>query len=300
MSSVPPNSAVANVRFLTPLLAPLLFAACIQTYPQRLPGPLFVPADAGPGTAPPAAAQGGPTVTVQRDSDPVWVRFPGERGERALQFHAKRERVPLGTLVRTGAGGRAEILWSPDATSLALFDETRATLGDPSRDEPLVSFHAVARALLVLTPEDRIEILGGARLAGDALETTGPILLEEIPGGLLRVCNQSKRLVSLAYRDERLELGPGESLDLPVLAGGAAPAGATPEPQRFEVAGIPVALQGRVERRDQGMGVSLTALEPARVQALGVEVRLPPDGTARFSGLSQVPGARPADPNGQP
>lgn len=297
MSSATPNRAVLGPLLLTPFL----LGGCILAYPQRLPGPLFVPdSGAEAGQAVPAPAAGGTTVTVQRDSDPVWVRFPSERGERALQFHAKRERVPLGSMVRTGSGGRAEILWSPDATSAALFDETRATLGDPARDEPLISFHAVARALLVLTPEDRIELLDGARLAGDALETTGPILLEQIPGSLLRVSNQSKRLVSVAYRDQRLELGPGESLDLPELVGGSAPLESEAEPERFEVAGIPVAFHGQVERHDQASGVSLTALEPARVHALGVEVRLPAAGTARFSGLSQVPGAPPADPSAQP
>ena len=280
------------------LTVTLALGACINAYPPRRRGRPVTAAP--PPGAPPRAAADAPTVTVQRNSDPVWVRRPGSRGDRALAFHKKRERVPVGSLVRTGAGGRAELLWSPDASTVALFDDSRVTLGDPGRDEPLVTFHAVARALLILTPEDRVELVGGARLAGDALETTGPIELERVVGSLLRVTNQSKLRVAIDCRDLRLELGPGESLDLPLLAGGSAPAEDGPEPQRFDVLGIPVAFHGRVERSDDGTGVRLTALEPARIQALGVEVRLPESGSARFSGLSQVPGAPRADPSPEP
>lgn len=289
----------------TPLLALIPWVvACVQGYPQRLPGPLVLPEAALEPAPPSAAGADAAAVTVQRNSDPVWVRRPGARGDYTLPFHRKRERVPLGTLVRTGAGGRAELLWSPDATTLALFDEGRVTLGDPGRDEPLLRFHSLTRALLVLTPEDRVELVGGALLAGDALETTGPILLESLRGSLLRITNQSKRSVTLACRDQRLELGPGESLDLPLLLRGCAPAEEDAEPQRFEVPGIALAFHGKVERRDElgaeGAGVTLIAQEPARVLALGVEVRLEARGTARFSGLSQVLLARPADPSAVP
>ncbi|NOT32494.1 MAG: hypothetical protein HOP15_18770, partial [Planctomycetes bacterium] len=103
-----------------PLLALLPWVAgCLQGYPQRLPGPLVLPEAALEPSPSPTAGASAVAVTVQRNSDPVWVRRPGARGDYALPFHRKRERVPLGTLVRTGAGGRAELLWSPDATSLA-------------------------------------------------------------------------------------------------------------------------------------------------------------------------------------
>jgi len=171
---------VSTPRALSALVsasAAACLSACLSGHAQRLPGPLFLPTEPAPESAAPS---GVPSVTVQRDSDPVWVRRPGERGDIALPFYKKRERLAPGTLVRTGAGGRAELLWSPDATSLVLFDEGRLTLGDPERGEPLASFHALTRVLLTLTPEDRIELLGGARLSGDASEPTGPILLEEI------------------------------------------------------------------------------------------------------------------------
>jgi len=204
-----------------PLLAAFGLGACVAAYPQRLPGPLLLPEESAPAPAPAAPGTPSPTVTVQRDSDPVWIRRPGERGDYPLAFYSKRERVPVGSLVRTGAGGRAEVLWSPDATALALFDEGRITLGDTERDEPVMRFHSVTRALLSLTPEDRVELVGGPELVGDSLSTTGPILLESVPGSILRVTNQSKLLTRIRFRAEHLELGPGESIDLPILPHGA-------------------------------------------------------------------------------
>jgi hypothetical protein len=75
--------------------------ACLNSYPQRVPGPLVLPeapaaaetteAGPAPGELLPMAS----AVVVQRDSDPVWVRRPGERGDYALPFYRKRERVDL-------------------------------------------------------------------------------------------------------------------------------------------------------------------------------------------------------------
>ena len=95
------NSRAARALLLTSSLAAVV-AACLP-YPQRLPGPLFVP---GTGTPAGAAIDPGPLqATVQRDSAPVWVRRPGQRADYALPFYRKRERLPCGTMVRTGAGG---------------------------------------------------------------------------------------------------------------------------------------------------------------------------------------------------
>lgn len=280
---------------LPALLVPGL-GACLTPYPQRLPGPLPV---VGELPAVPPPSPNAPVVTVQRESDPVWVRRAGERGDSVLPFYRKRERITAGALVRTGAGGRAELLWAPDASALALFDEGRVTVGDPARDEPMLRFHSLTRAILVLTPEDRVELVGGAILAGDPLESTGTILLESLPASRLRLTNQSKRLATVAFRDERLEVGPGESIDLPVPVGGSAPRERR-EPERFELPGLAVAFQGRVERKDSAGGVSLTALEPTSVSALGIEARLEPGETVSFSGLAQVAPVPPADPSARP
>ncbi len=280
----------------TQALAAFGLGACINAYPQRLPGPLVLAEESAAAAQPSGARVGGSgmTVTVQRDSDPVWIRRPGERGDYPLAFYQKRERVPVGSLVRTGAGGRAELLWSPDATTLALFDEGRVTLGDPERDEPILRFHSVTRALLVLTPEDRVELVGGPQLEGDSLSTSGPFLLESVPGSILRVTNQSKLLARIRYRAERLELGPGESIDLPILAQGAQPSEESTEAQRIVLLGLPIFFQGRVERREDEEGVFLTALEPTRAVGLGIEAHLAEKETIRFSGLSLVPAPVPA------
>jgi hypothetical protein len=279
-----------------PVLQALCLWACVTAYPQRIPGPLLLPVEST--NAPPAA--GPPSkevVTLQRESDPVWVRHPGERDDYELPFYQKRERVPVGSLVRTGAGGRAELLWAPDATTLALFDECRVTLGDPMRDEPTIRFHSVTRALLVLTPEDRVELVGGPELEGDSLNSTGPVLLESEPGSILRVTNQSKLLCRVRYRTANLELGPGESIDLPILQDGARPREDDTETQTLVWRGLPVSFRGNVERREEDTGVSLTALEPVLVTGAGIEAHLAEQETIRFSGLSRV---QPAESRPQP
>lgn len=300
------SSRAAAVQAWLPGLAAFALSACFVAYPQRLPGPLILPEGSAPAPAP-APAPGSAVVTVQRDSDPVWVRRPGERGDYPLPFYSKRERVRVGSLVRTGAGGRAELLWSPDATSLAMFDEGRVTLGDTERDEPVMRFHSVTRALLALTPEDRVELVGGPELVGDSLSTTSPILLESVPGSILRVTNQSKLLARVRYRAEQLELGPGESIDLPILPQGAGPREEGTDSQRIALADLSITVQGRVERREDEGALSLTALEPARVAGLGIEARLAEKETIRFSRLSPttplpapLPEVAPATPDAQP
>jgi hypothetical protein len=235
---------------------------------------------------------GAARVTLQRDSDPVWVRLPGERGESGVPFYAKRQRVPAGTMVRTGAGGRLEVLWGTDATSLVLFDDGRATVGNPEAGEPVVRIHAVTHALLGLTPEDVVELPGGALLRGDPGQPTGPFFLEQV-GPILRLTNQSKRVASLAFRSERGELGPGESIDLPRLALGTAPSAELPE--RLQASGLTVRFRGRLERAESVAGLSLRASEPTDVSALGVTVRLAPTQTACFSLLSLRSQDVPAD-----
>lgn len=275
----------------------LLLGGCLG-YPQRLPGPLVLP-EGAETSAGAVREPGGSLVTVHRDSDPVWVRRPGARDDYAMAFHTKRERVATGSLVRTGAGGRAELLWSPDASSVLLFDECRVTLGDPLRDEPTVVFHSLTRALVTTTPEDRFELPGGAVLRGDPTAPSGPILVDTIGPQFLRVVNQAKQPLQLRYRDRTLELVPGDSIDLPRVAtdeGGTAPVTPEPEGQRFESAGTSVVSTGRLEAR----GGLLEAVEPARATAGGVAVRLSPGETVAFSGLAKVPPAPPADASGSP
>jgi len=290
----PPTRALA-------LLTAVLAAGCLR-YPQRVPGPLYLPEGAEPSTPAPVGpdaetARTAQTATVQRNSDPVWVRRPGERDDYPLYFHRKRERLAPGSMVRTGASGRAELLWSPDATAIVLFDEARVSLGDPERDEPLVRFHSVTHALLTLTPEDRVQLPGGARLRGDPEEPTGTILLERASDEILRVTNQSKRLIEIRFRTSALEVSPGESIDLPQLTAGSDPLEPGADPERLGLPGLPIESRGKVA--DDGAG-GLTAVDPTELTALGVRAHLEPGQRARFSGLTQVPPAAPADASAPP
>ena len=239
---------------------------------QRLPGPLILPEDP-PATAP-EEANGALMAFVQRDSDPVWIRRPGERGYYPLPFYRKRERLATGSEVRSGAGGRAEITWTPGTTSLLLFDEGSIVLGDPERDEALVRFHSVTHALLTLEPSDEIELVGGARLHGDPKNATTPILIERPRIDILRLTNQSKLAVQVRMREESLEVGPGESLDLPVLATGGAPREPEAEPQVLGMLSAPVAFWGNLEHSGEGETLGLRAIDGVRVHALGIEARL--------------------------
>jgi hypothetical protein len=239
-------------------------------------------------------------ITLQRDSDPVWIQRPGMRGESALPFYAKRARVEPGSRVRTGAGGRAELLWSPDATSLLLFDACWVALGDADRGEPVVAFLDVARALVVLTPEDRVLLDGGALLSGDPLAITGPVRIERQRDRSQRVTNQSKRVATLVFRDERLELGPGEALDLPPLAGAPWDEEGRAAAELHAADGFAARVIGPAEREPAESGVRLRARGPTRVEALGVVVRLGASDSAWFSALPEVRPVAPADPPSLP
>jgi len=98
------------------------------------------------------------------------------------------------------------------------------------------------------------------------------------------------------YRTANLELGPGESIDLPVLPSGTQPREEETESQTLVWRGLSVYFRGRVERREEEGSVSVTALEPALVTGAGIEARLAEQETIRFSGLSR----QPAEPRQQP
>lgn len=264
---------------LTALLA--LSACFVRT--QRVPGPL-PPLRELPDQLPPTALE----ALVQRHSDPVWVRRPGALDDYPLPFYRKRERVASGTVIRTGYGGRAEILWPGDATSVVLFDQGAVRIGDPELDEALVTFLGVTRALLALTPEDRVVLPGGSLLRGDPVAPAGPFLLERFDSDYLRLTNQTKRPALLAYRDAEVELSPGESIDLPLLPD-TAPRPADPAAERLEMAGRRLQILGRVAPRARGGAVLLRAERPSVVESRGTQVRLAPGEEAVFAGLSPAP-----------
>ena len=118
----------------------LMGSACIQEL-QRLPGPLPPLEQPEPlRDVPPPADVSTLEALVQRHSDPVWIRRPGALDGYPLPFYRKRERVTAGTVVRTGYGGRAELIWPGDASNVVLFDHGVVLVANPELDEMLVEF----------------------------------------------------------------------------------------------------------------------------------------------------------------
>jgi hypothetical protein len=244
-------------------------------------GPLVDPLPRGEIPPPPYGPQ---EILVFRLSDPVMVRRAGEAAAYPLPVYEKRERLKSGASVLCAAGGRCELLWPNDASSVLVFDDGMLDLGEPSRDEPLVRFRTLTRARLELTPEDRVILMGGAVLRGDAEDRSGPFLIERTRGDLLKVTNQSKRACTVSFREEELVLSPGEELRLPLLEAGGAPAPRDPEEVSQTFGGRQVLVVGEVTQDGQG----LRAVGPAVVRDRGVEVRLADGEAVVLAGLLQV------------
>ncbi|MCI0546129.1 MAG: hypothetical protein L0027_02465 [Candidatus Rokubacteria bacterium] len=263
-----------------------LLAGCnTQRYPGPMP-PLVDPLPRGEIPPPPYGPQ---EILVFRLSDPVLVRRAGEASAYPLAVYEKRDRLKSGSSVLCAAGGRCELLWPNDASSVLVFDDGMLDLGEPSRDEPLVSFRTLTRARLDLTPEDRVALMGGAVLRGDPEDRSGPFLVERTRGDLLKVTNQSKRECTLAFREEELVLSPGEVLSLPLLHAGGAPAPRDPDEQSRTVSGREVFVVGEVAED----GAGLRAVGSAVVRDRGVVVRLGNGESVVLSGLLEV--VEPAD-----
>ncbi len=261
-----------------PLFAALLTAACAST--QRVAGPLWLSGE--------PVAQGldaPPVATVLRHAGPVHVRRPGAADGFRLPFHEKRARVRPGAAVIVGPGGRAELLWTRNATSIVLFGTGVAIVGDPLRDEPLARIERALGAQLDLTPGDRIVLPGGSELRGDPGQPSGPFLVEQRVGAV-RVKNQSKLAGSVRYRDAVLDLLPGDVVDLPLLSDGAAPFERGAERASATIGRVDVTTRGTVRAEQSPGGIRLRAAEDAQVGVGGVFVRLKNGEAAVFSELS--------------
>jgi len=162
-------------------------------------------------------------VTVVRHSDDVRVQRPGASAASPLTYYRKKTRLGPGGRVFTGYGGRAELLWPGDASTVVVMGPGGVVLGDVQRDEPFVRFLDVSRARLFLTPEDRVELPGGAILRGDPVYPSGPVSVELAAPEILRVRNQSSRAGRIDYKTASLTLGAGDEIDLPLLAFGTSP-----------------------------------------------------------------------------
>lgn len=260
-------------------LAALCLAAC--TNPQRIAEPIWLPGD----EVPTGRLAADPVATVQRHSDPVDVQRPGAPDGYRMSYHEKRARLRSGAAVIVGPGGRAELLWEGDASSVVLFGDAVCVVGDPSRDEPMVRLERLLGVQLRLTPEDRVILPGGAELRAVTSEAVGPFRLEMHRDHIVRLRNQSKVFCAVRYRGDLLELAPGDRVDLPVLAAGTAPLENRGEAILTRVGDHLIESSGRIEPVPLATGVRVRALEEGWVTIGGVEVRLTADEEVVFSGL---------------
>ncbi len=265
------------------VLSGVLSTACsAKKWPEPMGGPFAVPT---PGAADsPTSAQ---EVTVLRHSDPVMIRRPGANSAFPLAFYDKYQRLSAGSVVLTGPGGRAEVLWGAEGTNAVLYGTCACEVGDRTRGEAALTFLAVSRSRLILAPGDRAQLLGGAVLRGSADETTGPIHLEWIARDLLRLHNQSKINLSVAYRDSDLEIAGGQVVDLPVLSVGTNPFPRDPELVFLSNGGVRVAAGGAVQRvgTDATPGLRMRARGAGTLQGQGVVLDMNPGDEAVFAPL---------------
>ena len=266
------------------LVCCLLSAAACRSV-QRVPGPLYWSGE--PSDPPPASSF---EALVVNHAGAVWVYRPDAPEGYALPYYRKRERVRAGGGVRVGWGGRAELVWPGDATSIVLFEEGRVSLGDPRRDEPLVELKDLTRVRMMLTPEDRIVLPGGAELRGDTVRPSGPFVADRLGAELMRVQNQSKLPGRILFREAVLDLAPGDAITLPILAVGSGPL--DPDPARSELVagGIVFEIVGRVEPREEGGAVRLVAHQGSHVAARGVHLVLRTREEAAFFDLGPSSG----------
>jgi hypothetical protein len=266
-------------RYLLLALLLALASACRST--QRVAGPL------GSARETPAQrpALDATRALVVRHSDPVLIRRAGSKGTFPLAHYRKRERLESGGWVLTGAGGRAELIWPGVESSLVLFDEGAVVLGDSAHDQPLVSMRSITRARLILTPLDRVELLGGAILRGDESEASGPFVVERFAPSLLRVLNQSKLDGRILFREEVLELRAGDAIHLAIPGDGSAPIALDPDLVALEAGGLDLSLLGELRPSEEPAGVRVRAESQGEAYALGVQVSLNPGEQALFSRL---------------
>jgi hypothetical protein len=267
---------------------------------QRWPEPMPLPpgGEAALQSAQDRQAPSAEEVRCVRHADPVNVRPVGLLSGYPLKFYDHSARLEAGAWVVTGAGGRAEILWPEENLSIELFDSGALQIGERDRDEPAARIVNLTTARLRLTPGNRVELEGGATLAGDPDLDSGPFVIERRYDSVLRVFNRSKRTGYIGYRDETLSLGPGEAVDLPLLAVGASPFDENLRTRRARgEANVRVEFDGGVRAvSNDDLGVRLEAdTFRGSARGLGLRVHLEAGDSAAFAPLD-VPAASPAVP----
>ncbi|MFM7280439.1 MAG: hypothetical protein ACKO32_01525, partial [Planctomycetia bacterium] len=108
---------------------------------------------------------------------------------------------------------------------------------------PMFLFQQLDRAHVTTATKETIQLVGGGELRLQG----GPVLLESLRADLMRVLNQSKNSVEVAYRDALITLDPGEKVDLPVVGSEGLPKAADSAWKAMEGTGFPVRTRGALE-----------------------------------------------------
>lgn len=244
---------------------------------QRAPAPMKNDVNPLPPGDSERLPPGPEEVLVLRHADPVQVRPAGLTASFPLSFYNKSLRVNAGSGVSSAPGGRVEVLW-PGGNSIVLFGRSSGVVGSPSRGEPAFLIRQVERAQIDFNADEQVELLGGARLSA----STGPFILDHVRFDILRVKNQSKGPGRISFREALLTLDPGQVVDLPLLASGAAPVQSDPGLQQTGGAGFRVAWSGQVDVEPEEGAVRVRALGEHELVGLGLHVRMLRDEEALF------------------
>jgi hypothetical protein len=258
------------------------------SYTQRWPGPMKAESTPLPPGDRGVFAEGPEEALVLRHADPCQVRPAGLVSSYPLTFYKKQQHLRAGSSVYTAAGGRLELLW-PSGTSITLFGRGMGIIGSPSRGEPSFLFQQVERAHVSTAKPEAIQIAGGVELRVKG----GPVLLDSLRADLLRVLNQSKGAIEVAYRDVVFELDPGEKVDLPIVLGTGAPSPAETGWSQTDTLRMPARYRGAVDVESSEAALVLRSNGENVLEVLGQRIRLPLDEELRVEGLeSLTPPAR--------
>jgi hypothetical protein len=147
---------------------------------------------------------------------------------------------------------------------------TTGLVGSPTRGEPTFAFVEIENALLELQIGDQVRLLGGAVLSAER----GPIAVEQLDSGVLRVENQSKGEANLLFRDASFRLDPGQEIHLPLLSAGGEPFGESAQLRTFGEYGRVVEYEGRADVNVHPDGALITSSGDHEIRGFGLQLQL--------------------------
>lgn len=195
-----------------------LAAGAASCTAQRWPAPMTTAETFGAGVE--SVAAGLDEVLVTRLADPVRVRPAETQGAMALSWTDKRRRLPSGSSVHVGAGGRVEVSWSGETLLAQIFDGGSLRIGRRELGEPAFYLHRPVRARVTLSPGASVRLVDHADMSA-AGEPVGPVWIERTYDDLVRVFNNGNAALRLDVGGASFALAPSQSIDLPEVGDAA-------------------------------------------------------------------------------